>query len=252
MTELRARLSDAGYGPLRTSKLPRMVEIMATSSGPAVLRASAFSAAPLSLAIKWILIDRIWPSTAAQRLLQQNDEDFEVYISFFEQECRPDLSTYHAIKSYGDMMFVLDTVRGNPTATLADLRGLVGSTNAVLASDETKLSASIELVVRVWLMVNVRVLLPADRHELRTSLPWPDNQTLVSVLHRQISQPPTSQITPAGKFSFYFNVSDMANMAGFRVEWTNDLMDHLTVRGASIYLYHHVSVLKRMRGSVPT
>jgi len=39
----------------------------------------------------------------------------------FKQERRPALSTYTAVNSYGDMMFVLDTIRGNPTATLADL-----------------------------------------------------------------------------------------------------------------------------------
>lgn len=53
------------------------------------------------------------------------------------------------------------------------------------------------------------------------------------------------------KFPHHLNADDLRKIGGFQIQWTDDLMSHLTLRGPVVYLFHHVSVLRRMRKSVP-
>jgi hypothetical protein len=225
---------------------------MATTPGNTaspILQLPIFSSDVLSDDVRETLLDKLWPLAVHTLHPPQSLNDFEAYLRLFSQECRPAFRDQHAIESYGDMFFILEIVRGNPVATLAQLRALIANANASLAADEQKLSTSIELVVRLWFMINIRITMPSWPHLPYTSIPWPDNQSLAAVLHSRVSQPSTTQLTTQGNFFEYFNVFDMRRMAGFRVQWTNDLLDHLVVKGSSVYLYYHVSVLKRLEDS---
>lgn len=214
-----------------------------------VLDESIFSHTSPSPAFRDALLSLLWPPSGNQHP-QQNPEEFGAYFVYFQQECRQDMANNHAMQTYADLAFILGIIRGNPSASLAGIRALIKNTNAVLASDERKLSLSIELVVRLWLMVSVKILMPQYRNDLDVSLPWPDDQSLSDILRRHISQPTVSHLSAHDKFSPYFNVVDMRNIANFRVLWTNNLADHLTMRGTAIYMFYHVSALKRLRSSV--
>ncbi|KAH7109810.1 hypothetical protein EDB81DRAFT_833104 [Dactylonectria macrodidyma] len=223
---------------------------MAVVNPPAVLQAPLFSRDPLDPNIKQALLSHIWPLSTTTHSPQQSTEDFEAYFTYFRQECRYALLNFHAIESFADMVLILDIIRDNPSSSLANIRTLIKNANTSLASGDRKLSASIELVVRLWLMINVRILMPTHRRDLEVSIPWPDNQSLMDILDRHICQPSTSHISALDTFSSRLNVTDMKNIANFNVYWTDNLSDHLTTRGSSIYLFYHVSVLKRIKASV--
>lgn len=210
---------------------------------------SIFSQTPPSPAVIDAFLSLLWPPTGNHHP-QQNPDEFGAYFVYFQQECRQDIANNHAMQTYADLALILGIIRGNPSANLTGIRALIKNTNAVLASDERKLSLSIELVVRLWLMVSVKIIMPVYRNDFEVSLPWPDDQSLSDVLRRHISQPTASHLSALDKFSPYFNIVHMRDIAGFRVLWTNNLADHLTMRGTAIYMFHHVSALKRLRSSV--
>ncbi|KEZ41459.1 hypothetical protein SAPIO_CDS7600 [Scedosporium apiospermum] len=221
---------------------------MAVQHVAPVLQAPVFSPDPLSPAVKQELLPHLWPLSGGEPQMRSPDE-FDAYFTYLRQECRHGLHHDHAMQSYADMVFILSIIRGNPSASLTDIRALISRLNSRLSSDDRKLSASIELAVRLWLMTSVRILMPTHQDDFDVSLPWPDNQSLVDVLRRHMSQPPSSPLSTLEHFSPYFNVADMRNIAGFRVLWTNCLSDHLSIRGSSIYLFNQVSMLKRLRAS---
>jgi hypothetical protein len=127
---------------------------------------------------------------------------------------------------------------------------MIGNANPTLAVDNQKLSTSIELVVRLWLMTNVRILVPTQGNVFEVSIPCPEDQSLVEVLNRHLSRPSTYSLSKTDRFPTYFNTIDMRNIANFQVLWTNNLAEHLTVRGSLIYIFHQVSALGCLRSSL--
>jgi hypothetical protein len=204
------------------------------ASGSTSLNNSCFSRNPVSPEGRQVLINKLWPPNATSD--QQSN----------------------AIQSYADLAYILGIVKGNADATMSELRQILMNVQPSLGRDETKLSASIELVVRLWLTVNIRNLMPNDRICLQSFLPWPDSLSLMEVLRKWIdqsqtqaqAQPPVSRSPLRGEFPDVLNVCDLKQTFGYRIQWTNDLTNHLAMNGSVIYLYHHVSVLKRIRNSV--
>ncbi|KAK3361039.1 hypothetical protein B0T24DRAFT_692682 [Lasiosphaeria ovina] len=219
-----------------------------------LLHAPMFSNTPIPRALRALLLDRLWP-LSGQQATGQDADHFEAYFAHFEQERSPAVLNHHAIQTFADFLTMLEIICGNPTASLTAIRSLVAAVNPGLCSDQPKLSASIELVVRLWLLVSVRITMPARQHTylLEVSLPWPDNLSLADVLQRHLSQPPppaASQVSTAERFSDHLNVVDMRKITGVRVLWTANLGEHLVSQDSCAYLFHHVAALKRIRDSV--
>jgi hypothetical protein len=225
------------------------------ASGSTSLNNSCFSRNPVSPEGRQVLINKLWPPNATSD--HDDVDDFEAYFNFLRQECDPSSQQSNAIQSYADLAYVLGIVKGNTDLTMSELRQTLMNVQPSLGRDETKLSASIELVVRLWLTVNIRNLMPNDRICLQSFLPWPDSLSLMEVLQRwkdqsqsQVqSQPPVSRSPLRGELPDVLNVCDLKQTFGYKIQWTNDLINHLAMSGSVIYLYHHVSVLKRIRNS---
>ncbi len=127
---------------------------MTSPAGITVLHAPIFTDAPLPRALKCALLDHLWPLPASHASPQDTDY-FGAYFAHFQRECAPALLNQHAIQTYADFVDILDAVRDNAAATLAAIRLLIANLNPALCSDQTRLSASIELVVNLWLLVSV-------------------------------------------------------------------------------------------------
>ncbi|KAH8886947.1 hypothetical protein GQ53DRAFT_844510 [Thozetella sp. PMI_491] len=214
-----------------------------------LLQTPVFSQTTLAPELKEALIGWLWPQSGNQPH-PHSVGDFDAYFTYFQQQCGQGFREQHAMQSFSDLVLILDTIRNSPSASLVDIRSLVGDAKTALATDERKLSASIELAVRLWLMVNVRILMPTHRHDLEISIPWPDSQSLLDILRLHISQPSDPSLSTTDNFSTYFNTVDMRNIVNFRVLWTSNLAEHLSVRGPHIYIFHQVSALKSLRCSV--
>jgi hypothetical protein len=221
---------------------------MAAPPGIMVLQAPMFTNTPLPQDLKGALLDSLWPLSGTP-LPQQDSNYFEAYFTYFQQECNPAAQNYHAIQSFEDFVQIVQIVRGNPHASLTGIRSLLATVNPALCSDQTKLSVSIELVIRLWLLMSVRITMPVHSHLLEVSLPWPDNRSLVDVLRGHLSVPQLVPIPWAESFSDYLNVVDVMKIANFRILWTGNLGEHLAVKGSCLYLFSHLSALKRLRES---
>lgn len=151
----------------------------------------------------------------------------------------------HAIGNYEDVIYIVGIVRDNPTLPFTQIIDLVENRPA-LNTHPSEISFSIELAVRLWLMSNIRNRMTSNQSLLQTSIPWTDGESLRSVIANYVKKQP---VTANEEFSEYMNVHDMRKIAGFRFKWTNDLNTHLMLRSSTIYIFHNVSVLKRMKES---
>jgi hypothetical protein len=207
-----------------------------------------FSREPLAHNVKELLLSRLWPLPPGTT--QPGITDYDAYFSYLRHECIHAQPAQHSMKSFADLILLVDILRGNPRASLADIRSLAREADAVLAADERQLSSSIELATRIWIMVSVNILLPENKGDCEVSLPWAESQSLTDVLNRHLCHTPRSRSSAREQFSDYFNVTDMNNIANFRVLWTDNLCDHLVIKGSCLYVFHHVSVLDRLKVSL--
>ncbi|KAF4469445.1 hypothetical protein FALBO_3652 [Fusarium albosuccineum] len=203
-----------------------------------------FSPSAPSVPAKKRFIQELWPSSGHPA---ENTGDLDPYFDYLRCECHPSFAHQHAVTTLRDIISIVDKLRGSPDATFTQVRTLLqpiwpGATQRSLAF-------SIELSARLWTMVKVRHLMPADPYQRQTSIPWPDTVSLRAVLRRHFTGQTT---TSTAKFSEYLTFYDIETMAGISVEWTNNLATHLTMKGSVIYVFHCISALRRMRESTTT
>jgi hypothetical protein len=118
-------------------------------TGPkSVLQAPIFTnyGSALPKELEQALLDRFWPLPGPHPT-QQDPDELSAYFTYVQQECRPALAALHAMRTFEDMVSILDVLRDNPAARLVDIVVVVGHNKATLASDEDKLFVSIELVI---------------------------------------------------------------------------------------------------------
>ncbi|KAI9164008.1 hypothetical protein HJFPF1_05643 [Paramyrothecium foliicola] len=218
------------------------------ASAPTVLQTSVFSPDSLSSSFKEEIACRLWPQSAGQPQ-RHNLDDLDAYFGYLKHECSPVFFSQHAMQNFGDLFLIVRTLCDNPTAALVDIRNILAQANSTFAVHSNKLSASIQLAVRLWLMVNIQILMPSRSKEFEGSIPWPEDQSLVDVLQRHMSHPSAFGLSTVDRFPAHFNATDMRNIANFQVLWTNNLAEHLVVRGSFIYMFHQVSALRRLHSS---
>ncbi|KAL2270851.1 hypothetical protein VTJ83DRAFT_222 [Remersonia thermophila] len=82
-------------------------------------------------------------------------------------------------------------------------------------------------------------------------LQWARTDSVGQVIQRGLAMPSTMGhiVAASGDFPDIFNVVDMKNIVGFKVMWTNNLADHLVVRGRFVYLFSQITALKRLGSS---
>lgn len=210
-----------------------------------LLQTPFFSHEPIPTELKELFVARLWPLSMAA--LPESILDFETYFDFVQQERDPSLAPHHHIRNFNDIVSLIEIIANSPSATFAQLRDILQSITGSTTSEMlSKISLSLELAVRLWLMCNVRNVMPSDQHQLEESIPWPDTLSLKSALGRKYTRQPGD---PRARFPEYLNVHDMNKIAGFRVKWTNSLTSHLSIKGRIISVFHNVSTLQRMRAS---
>ncbi len=211
------------------------------------LACNCFSSDSLSLDTRVCFAERIWPRQPSVPQSSDNILDLDPYFDYVQQECSPIFQQRHAVANFEDIVFIVEILRGNPTATFGEVKELIEGAKPEWALGG--LHHSIELAVHLWLMSNARNIMPANVHQLQTSIPWPDDRSLQHVLKKHFSR---DQTRSNGAFSAYLNFHDMKSIADVRVEWTSNLAVHLTMKGPVVYVFHCVSALRWMQKSSAT
>lgn len=156
----------------------------------------------------------------------------------------------HCAKTQVDIVDIVHHVRSNVSSSLSDLRNSLQHIHNRFPSDAVKLSNSIELAIRLWLMIDIQNVKAGAYQTLDKAWPWPETSSLVDVVQSLRRRAPYGFVATQ-RFPEVFNAFDMKRMAGFEIRWTDNLSNHLCINGKVIWLYYHVSVLMRMEKSIP-
>ena len=165
-------------------------------------------------------------------------------------QCRDQEVADHCAKTQVDIIDIVHHVRSNVSSSLSDLRDSLRQIHNRFPSDAVKLSNSIELAVRLWLMIDIQNVKAGAYQTLDKAWPWPDTSNLVEVVQSLRRRAPQGAVATQ-QFPEVFNAYDMKRMAGFEIRWTDNLSNHLCIDEKVIWLYYHVSVLMRMKMSIP-
>ena len=156
----------------------------------------------------------------------------------------------HCAKTQIDIIDIVHHVRSNVSSSLSDLRDSLQHIHNRFPNHAVKLSNSIELAVRLWLMIDIQNVKAGAYQTLDRAWPWPETSSLVEVVRSLRRRAPLGAVATQ-QFPEVFNAFDMKRMAGFEIRWTDNLANHLCIDEKVIWLYYHVSVLMRMGTSIP-
>ncbi len=200
----------------------------------------------LSKAVRQSIVANLWPSNHA---LAGSIDDFDAYFEYYNDQCRNQNHLHHAAQTQLDIVDIAQHINSNASSSLNSLRDSLHRAYPGFSNDPALLSNSIELTARLWLMINVQKATPGGYRTLRPAWDWPDTSSLIDVV-QSLRKRTVPGVTSTQRFPDVFNTFDLGRMGGFRIEWTDNLANHLSLEGKTVYLYYHVSVLNRMELSV--
>ena len=113
-----------------------------------------------------------------------------------------------------------------------------------LCDDEDLIAASIDLAARIWLTLSIGTL--PNSLSLGTSVTW-DDGPLSSTVHSLWSLP---RLSDSIKLPKSFHAANIEKIAGIKIEWTSNLVDHLRLEDddTKVLIYHQMSFLELHQG----
>lgn len=195
------------------------------------------------------LVSQLWPATECT----QSWRNFSLYFEkHYAAQCVIG-ARGQSMKTHQDIVELASLVSRRYGQPKKWLKQDISCTSAYAAASNQELNDSIELVVRLWLMVNVGGPSsdPCVMHTLpQSNLQWSDDLSLEEVLKRRFLQGSTQE-TRKMRFSKFLNVTSLQRIGGFRIYWTENILDHLRLEEESrvLFIFQHVSVLHRLTES---
>lgn len=130
-----------------------------------------------------------------------------------------------AAKTYKDVFFIVNVLRDNGNSQRPKIRELL--LPRFRSSDELELNRSINLVIRLWLMVNMQESqFEGLRHGV-TCIQWDDDSTLLAFLQSLFPHSRWKITAQSSRLGPYFTATFMQRVCGLSIEWTTSLHDHL-------------------------
>jgi hypothetical protein len=161
----------------------------------------------------------------------------EVWDSYFAHY-RRELSRMHssisciqtatiglAAKSHEDIIYILKLLLEHQQMTKRDLKEKLSIRFS--GSDAFAIDRSVDLVVRLWLMVNVRDILEPVRTPHKVAICWDNDQSLLDMIDTQFQTPSLHLDSKTSRLHPSFTVEKMEQVCGLKVGWTDSLEDHL-------------------------
>lgn len=195
------------------------------------------------------IIQTLWPRTVGQ--LKAYELDWNAYFAYYSHQCRTlnDVS----LKTHQDFLGAALELKTNPNK--ADLKQALES-KAILAHtpvDDDVLENTVILATSLYLMVEVGI--PKMSYDGGRALFRWDTSDLKTALHDHYSQP--AKLDHLGvRFEPLFKACNFEKVAGIKIDWTSNLIDHLRINedeetGAiSVAIFSHVSFLQQVERSV--
>jgi len=128
-------------------------------------------------------------------------------------------------QTYEDVFYIVEILRKNGNLRRPELRLLLKP--RFQTSDHLGLDRSINLAVRLWLMINMQELhFEGIRHQA-SCVQW-DDETPLREFFRNLFPQSRWQITArSSRLGPHFTAAFMHRIRGLKIEWTTSLYDHL-------------------------
>ena len=174
-----------------------------------------------------------------QAIIQQifrldQSANLEAYFrDWFEEQC--DAATGQvSVQTYREILRIISFLQDNLS------RAEIVNKLHVQCGDEDLVAASIDLAARIWLTLSIGTL--PNSLSPGTSVAWNDGR-LSSTVHSLWSLP---QLSDSIKLPKSFNAANIEKIAGIKIEWTCNLVDHprLEDDDTKVLIYHQMSFLE--------
>jgi hypothetical protein len=203
---------------------------------------------PPSLLLQQHIIAGFWgirPSTQIK--------NFEIYFKFYHTVCSSQVATENAVKTHKHLIDLVSFLKQARSMTKSQIRLILAgapyqSLNFQLISDAALVNRSLDLAIRLWLMVSVGSgsFVPGQ-----TVISWADDQTYDDLLRSQDVFPKVlgphigkTHLSPS------LTAYNVVRYGGVSIKWTYNLVDHLILnQHGQLLIYHHVAVLTALEGS---
>lgn len=130
-----------------------------------------------------------------------------------------------AVKTSEDIFYVVDLLRSSGDSRRPEIRQRM--LLKFQSSDEVGINRSINLAIRLWLMINTQDLeFSGLRHEA-TPVQWDDKSTLSAFLRSLFPHPRWQISAQSSRLGPHFTAAFMKDVCGLTIEWTTSLHDHL-------------------------
>lgn len=149
-----------------------------------------------------------------------------------------------AISTHADLLFVVQSIQAGGSSTKTEIRKRLK--HRFLNADDSALDRSIDLSMRLWLMINIR----ENRLRLQTPrtpvIVWRDDWTFRHLLDHTFPTPRWELGAKDSRLHPAFTASFMVEVCGLKLEWTDCLADHLRLdrREKVLQVYPHKAFLQ--------
>jgi len=204
------------------------------------------------------LINAFWPYLH----LAEDDYINKDYVAFFEfvgrmlQDLYPHAPMF-ALQDFNGIFAMVNTLRAD--RMLARKVIMDNIKKDYLNVYETSVARSMELVVRLWLGINVssKGLSVGPRNPRDSRVDWQNDQSLNEIITAQCFYKANSISSTDYALDESFTAVNLKTVCRLRIRWTDNLLDHLRLEGPrgqrSLSIYRHkISLINHRKEPEPT
>lgn len=195
------------------------------------------------------IISRLWPKSPTSKVQTLDLEPYCTYYTKQSKHALHDQGKHIVVRTHQHIIDIaqqLDRLASRDDI-FPSLENLF-TTSSLDRKDEI-LNNSIDLAARLHLMINIGT----DEYAVlsETQLVWQDGN-LKDFLAAYFNEPPVLENKDI-KLEKTFHAYNMERIAGIKIKWTDNLLDHLRIvdeDDKTIEIFHHASFLKRAQSQL--
>lgn len=192
------------------------------------------------------IINNLWQNNV--QISPKRSTIWNAFFTYYTDECKTALEGsggYTTVRTHQDIVDIANKLENGCTRSELG-RSLVALYLHKRQDDELRkmTEGSIRLAVRLVAMVDIGPISP-NCVQGHTPLDWSDKQQDLKTLLRKHFVKKNS-VADSSKFGRLFNALNIRRYAGLKIQWTNNLNNHLRLvdDDTTLCVFHHVTFLK--------
>lgn len=156
-----------------------------------------------------------------------------------------------AVQTHQDILHVCKVLASNKSVGRSKVREELRHHFGSSTIGDKPIDRSIDLTVRLWLMVNVRDPELPIYDPQKSSVQWPDSDSLLEFMRKQFPATDTELSLKEARLHTSFTAAYLVDVCGLQLDWTDNLQDHLFLdrRSKTLRVFAHQPILAGYRDS---